>query len=103
MCLYPNGDNISRENQIGLFVKVLSLPRGVLGVKIEGTMRVLNPDFTVISARSFPLSTFLNASGSGLASCCTWGFHDMCGKYELLLVVEEDVSDLCISTSISFL
>lgn len=29
LCLYPNGDNLSREGQLGVFVKVLALPRGV--------------------------------------------------------------------------
>lgn len=106
MCLYPNGDNVSRENHIGLFVKVLSLPRGVLGVKVEGSMRVLSSDGQIISTRSFPRSTFLNASGNGLASSCTWGFHDMCGKYDIYIyiyifsLIEWDLSNWRISSSI---
>ena len=35
------------------------------------------------SLRSFPVSTFLNASSTGAATSSTWGFHDFCDVGEV--------------------
>lgn len=43
-------------------LQVLSLPRGITAVKIEGNLRVLQQG-RILASRSFPVSTFLNASG----------------------------------------
>jgi hypothetical protein len=61
---------------------VLSLPRGVTAVKIEGNLRILQSG-QIIASRSFPVSTFLNASGTGAATSSTWGFHDFCETREV--------------------
>ncbi|GAB5034034.1 zinc finger family protein [Nannochloropsis oceanica] len=93
LCLYPNGDNLSREGQLGVFVKVLALPGGVNAVKIEGSLRILHAG-QVVASRSFPVSTFLNASSTGAATSSTWGFHDFCdvGEVQDSFIIEADIT-----------
>lgn len=62
-------------------------------MKIEGNLRVLQAG-QIVASRSFPVSTFLNASGTGAATSSTWGFHDFCETREVhdSFIVEADIT-----------
>jgi hypothetical protein len=79
--VYPRGTKESAEDHIGVFVKLMDLPKEIVAVKFQAHVHIHTdqPEYTTLKRRQFAVSNWLSPNGRQPASLADWGNRDFCG------------------------